>query len=110
MGTPLHHRETTFQGDVSRRALVERVLRLLARDVAAEAKAEGYRGRTVTTKLRFADFETLTRQITLRRPTNTRSVVERAALQCLDRIVLAKKVRLAGVRLSGLEGAGRTPS
>jgi len=96
-------RETTFQHDVSCPAPVARVLRQLAREVAAEAKAEGYRGRTVAAKLRFADFETLTRQTTLRRSTNAPSGVERAALRCLDRIVLAKKVRLVGVRLTGLE-------
>lgn len=96
-------RETTFQRDVSGGEAVAQALRRLAREVAAEAKAEGYRGRTVTTKVRFADFETLTRQTTLERATNAAAPLERAARQCLDRIALVKKVRLVGVRLSGLE-------
>lgn len=100
-------REETFQQDVSGRDVVVRTLARLARETAAEAAAQGYRGRTVTTKLRFADFETLTRQATLRRATSAAAPVARAALQCLDRIALTKNVRLVGVRLSGLERARR---
>jgi DNA polymerase-4 len=95
--------EITFQRDVDERAMLVRVLKRLAREVAEEAKGERLRGRTVTTKLRFADFETLTRQTSLPRPTNATATIQRAAVQCLERIVLAKKVRLVGVRLSGFE-------
>jgi nucleotidyltransferase/DNA polymerase involved in DNA repair len=47
--------------------------------VVADAREQRYRARTVTVRLRFADFETLTRQTTLRRPTNTLTTIKRAA-------------------------------
>jgi len=95
--------EVTFQADIAERARLIRALGRLAREVAREAKADRLRGRTVTTRLRFADFETLTRQMTLPRATNAPRSVQRAAAWCLDRIPLVKKVRLVGVRLSRLE-------
>jgi DNA polymerase-4 len=95
--------EITFQADIAERARLIHVLGRLAREVAREAKADHLRGRTVTTRLRFADFETLTRQMTLPRATNAPRSVQRAAAWCLDRIPLVKKVRLVGVRLSRLE-------
>jgi DNA polymerase-4 len=52
-------------------------------------------------RLRFADFETLTRQTTLRRPNNALTTIRRAARHSLERIALLKKVRLIGIRLSG---------
>jgi DNA polymerase-4 len=96
-------RQITFQQDVGGRDAIARMVKRLARDVAAKAKNKGYRGRTVTTKLRFADFETLTRQVTLRRASSAAAPVARAALQCLDHIALIMKIRLVGVRLGKLE-------
>jgi DNA polymerase IV len=95
-------REVTFLWDVSKPATVERVLRGLVREAVAQARLAGYRARTVTTRIRFADFQTLTRQTTLDRPTEASSRIERAALACLHRIVLENRVRRVGVRLGGL--------
>lgn len=53
-------------------------------------------------KLRFADFETLTRQITLPRPSNAVATIKWAARDCLERITMVKKVRLISIRLSHL--------
>jgi DNA polymerase-4 len=61
-----------------------------------------YRARTVTVRLRFADFEALTGQMTLRRPSNALTTIRRAARHSLQHIALLKKVRLIGIRLSGL--------
>jgi DNA polymerase-4 len=75
--------------------------------VVADARVEAYRARTVTVKVRFSDFETLTRQVTLPRPSNALATIERAAHHCLERIALVKKVRLVGVRLSNLAAVAR---
>jgi DNA polymerase-4 len=56
----------------------------------------------VTVRLRFADFETLSRQTTLPRPSDALATILRAARDCLARFAITKKVRLVGVRLSGL--------
>jgi DNA polymerase-4 len=95
-------RQITFQKDISDSRAIAKALNKLVETVVADAHEQGYRAKTVTVRLRFADFETLTRQTTLRRPTNALATIKRAARNCLEGIALLKKVRLIGVRLSGL--------
>jgi DNA polymerase-4 len=95
-------RQVTFQTDIGKSRMIVKALNKLVETVVADAREQGYRAQTVTVRLRFADFETLTRQITLPRPSNARATIKRAARHCLERIALLKKVRLIGVRLSGL--------
>lgn len=96
-------REITFQMDIGNRQRLIRTLDLLSRQVAEGMKQEGYQGRTVTLKVRFSDFETHTRQVTLTSPTDAYEIIRKAALDCLGRIELKKKVRLLGIRLGELE-------
>jgi DNA polymerase-4 len=100
-------RQVTFQTDIGKSRTIVKALNKLVESVVADAREQGYRAQTVTVRLRFADFETLTRQITLPRPSNARATVKRAARHCLERIALPKKVRLIGVRLSGLVPVNR---
>jgi len=95
-------RETTFQEDIGDLAAIERTLAALSERVAGDLRARGYTGRTVGIKLRFADFETVTRDRTLSEPTNAAEVILRAALQCLQRVSLNREVRLLGVRVTEL--------
>ena len=67
-------------------------------------KEESYRGRTV--KVRVTDFKTYTRAKTLDEFTNSEPQIRRAALDCLGRSELKKKVRLIGVRISNLGKVG----
>ena len=69
-------------------------------------KEEGYRGRTVTVKVRFMDFKTYTRAKTLDKITDLEGEIRKAAFDCLGRFELKKKVRLIGVRISNLEKVG----
>src|SRR5690606_25408191 len=62
-------RETTFAEDIGNTATLERVLLALAEEVAARLRRKGVCGRTITLKLRFADFTTLTRARSLSEPT-----------------------------------------
>jgi DNA polymerase-4 len=95
-------RQITFQKDISDSRAIAKALNKLVETVVADAREQGYRAKTVTVRLRFADFETLTRQTTLPRPSNALATIKRAAGHCLERIALLKRVRLIGVRLSGL--------
>jgi len=96
-------RETTFQKDVGDWQILARVLARLTQDVVTRMKALGYRCRTITVKLRFADFKTHTRTMTLAEPTDALGTVRQAGFKCLNRIALVKRVRLIGMRVSGLE-------
>lgn len=74
----------------------------LAREVAETIKEEGYRGRSVTVKIRFSDFETHTREKTLKDATDSWQTIRDAALDCFSRVELKKRVRLIGVRVGDL--------
>jgi DNA polymerase-4 len=67
---------------------------------------DGYRGRTVTLKIRFSDFETHTRSSSLKDPVDNEDLIRRTVFQCLKRVELKKRVRLLGVRVSNLEKTG----
>jgi DNA polymerase-4 len=93
-------KETTFDTDVSEHPMLRDTLRRLAAEVAAGARREGLHARVVTVKIRFAGFETHTRQ--RRRPATND---ERVILDTAWRLLLGtglpdKPVRLIGVGLS----------
>jgi DNA polymerase-4 len=103
-------RETTFERDlhaVRDRAELTRIFTQLAEQVAADLQRKGYAGRTIGIKLRFDDFRTVTRDITLAAPTADFAAIRRAAGQCLKRVDLNRRLRLLGVRAGALT---RTPT
>lgn len=95
-------REVTFQHDVVNRQTLFKVLAELSREIAGGLKKDGYEGKTVTVKLRYGDFETHTRAKTLPEATCREEEIRRAAFACFGRFEMKKKVRLIGVRVSGL--------
>jgi DNA polymerase-4 len=100
-------RQITFQRDISDRRAIAKVLKGLVATVLADAGEESWRAKTVAVTIRFADFETHSRQITLPCPSSDLPTIVRAARACLERIDLVKKVRLIGIRLSGLVSGDR---
>jgi DNA polymerase-4 len=95
-------RETTFGADVRDVAVLQDTLRTLAADVARTARREGLAGGVVTLKIRFAGFETCTRQRKRAVPTDDERDIHRAAWQLyLDGGLPQKPVRLIGVGISG---------
>jgi DNA polymerase-4 len=98
-------RETTFERDlhaVRDRNALTRVFTELCEHVAEDLRRTRYAGKTIGVKLRFDDFRTVTRDITLARPTGDAAAIRRAAGQCLKRIELARRIRLLGVRVGAL--------
>ena len=96
-------RETTFQRDTDNWQAIAKNLADLSREVAGDLKRSGYRGKNVTVKIRFSDFETVTRAKTLPAPTDSLESIRRTAFECLGRVELKKRVRLVGVRVGKLE-------
>jgi len=99
-------REITFQRDTDNWQAIARTLAALSKEVSDDMKQAGYRGRTITVKVRFSDFETHTRAKTLTEHTNAVDEIRTAAFDCLKRFELKKKVRLVGVKMGGLEKEG----
>jgi DNA polymerase-4 len=98
-------RETTFERDLhvkqDRDALSEIFTRLCTR-LSDDLHRKRYAGRTVGIKLRYADFRTVTRDLTLPGPTADAAAIRRAAGECLRRVPLDQRLRLLGVRVSAL--------
>ena len=99
-------RETTFDRDlhaVHDRAELGTILDRLCQQLATDLQRKGYAGRTIGIKLRFEDFRTVTRDLTLERAVADASALRQAAGQCLRRVDLARRLRLLGVRAGGLQ-------
>ena len=98
-------RETTFERDlqvVRDRATLSEKLESLCTRVAGDLDKQSLAGRTVGIKLRFEDFSTVTRDITLPSATADAAAILRASRDCLRRVPFEKKIRLLGVRISAL--------
>lgn len=95
--------EVTLDEDTLDRELLRTWLLRHAERVGASLRRQGLAGRTVTLKVKYADFHQITRQVTLdRRVCSTESIYE-TACAILDRLELAGRVRLVGVGVSGFE-------
>jgi DNA polymerase-4 len=102
--------EETFARDVDDPAVIHRELLRLSDRCATRLRATGHVGRTVSIKVRFADFTTITRSRTLREPTDVSRVfydTARGLYDALDR--KGALIRLIGVRAEGLSQAIDTP-
>ncbi len=98
-------RETTFEHDLHPRrdrATLSQIFTQLCTDLASDLQRKGYRGRTIGIKLRYDDFRTVTRDISLPHHTADAALIRRTAGECLRRVPLDKKLRLLGVRVSAL--------
>ncbi len=95
--------DETFGRDTDERdTIVRELLRLSAR-VTGRMRVAGVAGRTVTLKVRFADFTTITRSRTLPEATDVTQEIYRTATRLYDALGLQRaRIRLVGVRVEGL--------
>jgi DNA polymerase-4 len=101
-------RETTFERDLSAqrdRAALSAIFTELCARVARDLARKGYAGRTIGIKLRYDDFRTVTRDVTLDAAVADAAAIRRAAGGCLKRVPLERRLRLLGVRVGGLQHA-----
>src|SRR6187402_3616223 len=98
-------RETTFDRDlhaVHDRTELGAMLDELVQQLARDLHRKGYAGKTVGIKLRFEDFKTVTRDLTLPEATAEAELIRAAAGQCLKRVDFSRRLRLLGVRMASL--------
>jgi DNA polymerase-4 len=98
-------RESTFERDLhprQNRAELSAIFTSLCMRVADDLRQKGYACRTIGIKLRYADFNAVTRDITLPTSIHDGVLIRKAAGECLKRVSLTHKIRLLGVRASGL--------
>lgn len=97
-------RETTFPKDISERYVLETILFTLADDVCHTLRATNLKGRTVSIKIRYPDFRSITRAQTLDGYTSSFEPVFEAVKQLMEHNYKdGTPVRLIGVTVSGLK-------
>ena len=100
-------RETTFERDLDARAdrpRLSAVLVELCEKVADDLARKDLAARTIGIKLRYADFHTVTRDLTVPRPVTHARDILTGARECLRRVTLDRRLRLLGVRAGSLSG------
>ncbi len=95
--------EQTFATDVAGPEALKAVLMEQAEELGYRLRAAGMRARTVGLKLRFADYTTITRDVTLAEATDRDSEIYRVTVQLFERCGGEGPWRLAGSRVSNLE-------
>lgn len=103
--------EITFARNQSSDGVLKGVLLGLSEQVANRLRRHDFQGRTITLKLRFGDFRTITRRTTLGHFTADSGDIYEAALSLLEegRSVSPLPVRLIGVGVSGLAEPAQIP-
>ena len=98
-------RETTFERDlhaVRDRAELGAIFTELCVQLAGDLARKGYASKTIGIKLRFDDFKSVTRDLSLPAHTMDAHTIRRAAGACLKRVDLTRRLRLLGVRAGAL--------
>lgn len=98
-------RETTFEHDlhaVRDRETLGAIFTRLCEQVADDLQRKGYVGKTIGVKLRYDNFQSVTRDQTLDHHIDQATEIRQAAGQCLKRVDLTRRMRLLGVRVGSL--------
>ena len=98
--------ETTYAEDIGDDEVLQDWLAELVDQVARRLRGDDLKGRTIEIKVRFADFQTITRSFTLREATNITSELWLAAIELFQQKVAGRHppIRLLGF---GVQGIGR---
>jgi DNA polymerase IV len=102
--------ETTFIEDIADREVLQAWLTELAEQVARRLRRHALKGRTIELKVRFADFQTITRSLTLPEPTNITQELLQAGTEILTTKLPQQHlpVRLLGIGVKGFDDTGRS--
>jgi len=97
--------EETFPRDLADREALRREVLRMAERVGSRLREHGLAGRTVTLKVRFPDFRTITRSATLPEAFSASGEIARLGLALLEKVDTAGGLRLLGLSVSNLTTA-----
>lgn len=95
--------ECTFERDVWDRERLAEALRAHSLRVSASLKKHGLAGRSITVRIKFDNFERMSRQRTLEWRTDDAAVILGTALEILESMSLRRPARLVGLRVAAFE-------
>lgn len=96
--------ENTFSEDTTDREVLTKWLLAQSERVGADLRRHRYKGRTVTLKVKFADFKQITRSRSLDSRTDNTALIFETACGLLAELELRRAVRLIGVGVSNFDG------
>jgi len=97
-------REITYSRDIDDLGTLGSTLLLLSQKISRNLRLKKYKGRVITLKIRFSDFKTITRRITLKKYTSNIFDIHKFSVALLKNLDLnRKKIRLIGISVSGLK-------
>jgi DNA polymerase-4 len=102
--------EQTYPKDDRDPASLERKISEIAQSLAQRLREGGHVGRTVSLKLKFADFSLISRSHTLTKPINSATILAKVGHELLNEIDVGKGVRLVGLQVSNFAGADEVTS
>lgn len=94
--------ESTYEKDLTESADIDRQIAIHSDVVAKRLRRHKLAGRTISLKVRFASFHTVTRSLSLEEGTDLQEEIYAAALELKKRIYMNEGVRLIGVTASNL--------
>jgi DNA polymerase-4 len=95
--------ETTFAQDVSIEETLLETIERLSNHISRRLIKKNIQATTIRIKLRWSDFTTITRQLTLNQPTNNKQVIYKSAVNLFQKAwKKGEPIRLIGVGVSGL--------
>ena len=102
-------RETTLAQDTLNLNLLKATLRYLTEQVGADLRSQNRQAHCVTLKLRYADFETITRSHTLKLASDADQIIFEVGVQLLEKALAQRRqpVRLIGIKVSNLTPLAR---
>lgn len=91
--------ETTFDKDIEAFEDLSFELRAVAQEVTERVRKKNFKGRTVTLKIKYADFKNITRSKTLPYPVEDYETLYQAGVELLEQVDTSPKVRLIGLTI-----------
>jgi DNA polymerase-4 len=99
-------REITYSRDIDDFGTLRSMLLLLSQKISRNLRLKKYKGRVITLKVRFSDFKTITRRMTLKNYTSNIFDIHKFSVSLLKNIDLnRKKIRLIGISVSDLKSS-----
>ena len=97
-------REVTYRKDVDDFEILRSTLLFLSQKISRNLRLQKYKGKVITLKVRFSDFKTITRRVTLKKYTSGMFDIQKFSVLLLKNFDLnRKKIRLIGVSVSNLK-------
>ncbi len=93
--------ETTLPEDTDNKQLLKKYVLLHAEEIGRELRKLNVKAKTITLKIKHADFKQKTKSKTIKVPTQSSEIIYKEACSLLDSYIIKKNVRLIGVGASG---------